>query len=102
MNWSVACLMVALTDTHRWRKDNPHKIRDFKPEAIHKSVVSPVLESLGNADAEPFDDAPYDDLRFEEDTVVSEETDCSKVIELKLASVLLKLEHSYLVPSEAS
>lgn len=72
--------------THRWRRHNPHTIRDFKPEAINK-FVSPVLESLENGDAEQLDDAPYDCLTFEEDTVVPEETDCSKVIELKLASV---------------
>lgn len=85
--------------THKWRKHTPYTIRDFKPEAIHGSG-SPLLESLEQCDAE-LGDVPYEDLTFEEHTVVPEETDSPKVIELKFASVLLKLEHSYLVQSAA-
>lgn len=83
--------------THRWRKHTPYTIRDFKPEAIHGSGESPLLESLEKGDAELIDDVPYEDLTFEEHTVVPE--DSPKDIELKLVSVLLKLEHSYIVPS---
>ena len=70
-------------------------VRDLKPGIVHGSHFnSSALDSV-NSDTEL-----NEDLQFEEPTL-AEPRDLRKDVELKLASVLLKLEHSYLVSSAA-
>lgn len=83
--------------THKWRKHTPHTIHDFKRGIVDGPVDSPAaVESFESGTTEQ----PDDNLPSEE-RPDKESTNLTKVIELKLASVLLKLEHSFLVPSAA-
>lgn len=86
--------------THKWRKHNPYTIHDFKPGVVDGPVVpccsSPVVKSFESSTTENSDD----DIPSEEPSA-EESINLAKVIELKLASVLLKSEHSFLVPSAA-
>lgn len=84
-------------NTHKWRKHTPHTINDLKPGIVDGPVDSPaVVESFAISSTE-LSDA---DLLSEE-LPDEESTDLTNVIELKLASVLLKLENAFLVPSAA-
>ena len=75
----------------------PHTIHDFKQGIVDGPVNSAaVVESFESGTTEQSDD----DLQSEE-LPDEESTNLTKVIELKLASVLLKLEHCFLVPSAA-
>lgn len=103
---SVSCMFAGCSyktniygafNTHKWRKHTPHTINDLKPGIVGGPVVSPaVVESFERSTTEQLDeDLPSEELPDEEST------DLTKVIELKLASVLLKLENAFLVPSAA-
>lgn len=84
-------------NTHKWRKHTPHTINDLKPGIVDGPVDSPaVVESFVRGNTELSDDDLLSEERPDE-----ESTDLTNVIELKLASVLLKIENAFLVPSAA-
>ena len=70
-------------------------VGDLKPGIVHRSIISPSALDSNNSDTELSEDLLFDEPTFEEPR------DLTKDVELKLASVLLKLEHSYLVSSAA-
>lgn len=86
--------------THKNRKHNPHSLNDFKAEVV--TVVPGSQES---------DSSVVDDVSCAAGTDVESETDLdahstniedlSKVVEQKIASVILKLEHILFVPATA-
>ena len=82
--------------THKYRKHNPHILSDFKAEVV--TVVVGLIES---------DNSVIDgDADVESDTCIDahgcfDTEDLPKVIEQKIASVLLKLEHILFVPATA-
>ena len=79
--------------THKWRKHKVCTVGDLKPGIVHRSIVNPSALDSNNSDTELNEDLLFDEPTFEEPR------DLTKDVELKLASVLLKLEHSYLVSS---
>lgn len=70
-------------------------VRDLKPGIVHGSLFYPSAFDSVNSDIDL-----NEDLLFEEPTFV-EPKDLIEDVELKLASVLLKLENIYLVSSAA-
>lgn len=81
--------------THKWRKHTPHTINNLKPGIVSGPFDCPVVELFERDSPEQSDDA----LPSEE--ISAEFSDLTKAIELKLASVLLKLENCFLVSSAA-
>ena len=71
-------------NTHKWRKHTPHTLNDRKPGIVDGYDVVESFET-GTTD-QLNDDLPSEELPDEESTVSTD-------IELKLASVLLQLEH---------
>ncbi|XP_059898811.1 uncharacterized protein LOC132461193 isoform X1 [Gadus macrocephalus] len=103
-NESVPCMYVDCSyqtniygsfHTHKWRKHKVCTVGDLKPGIVHRSIVNPSALDSSNSDTELNEDLLFDEPTFEEPR------DLTKDVELKLASVLLKLEHSYLVSSAA-
>ncbi len=87
-------------NSHKNRKHNPHTLNDFKAGVVKHSVQSD--ESGSPEDDSPSTSADIDFVALsnaDSDTDTSE--DLSKVVEQKIASVLLKLENSFHVPSTA-
>lgn len=85
-------------NTHKWRKHTPYTIRDLKRGVVDRPVDNiadnPLVESFETSE-QLCNDLPSDELP-EEDLA-----DLNNVFELKLASVLLKVENVFLVPSVA-
>ena len=84
-------------NTHKWRRHNPHTIHDFKTGIVDGPVGSSAVEESFESGATVQSD---DDITSEELTN-EEPRNLTQSIEVKLASVLLKLEHYFLVPSIA-
>lgn len=68
--------------THKWRKHTPQKINDLKARIVSGPIDYPVVKLFERNSPEQSDDA----LPSEE--ISAELSDLTKVIELKLASVL--------------
>lgn len=84
-------------NTHKWRKHNPHTIQDFKPGTVMESLENSTLEESFQSNTTEHSD---DDILSEE-LPNAEPKSLAQVIELKFASVLLKLKNCFLVPSAA-
>ena len=78
--------------THKWRKHQSCTVNDFKSGIIVTSLSSNPSDSL-NSDLN-------EEVQLDE-PITDESRDLENKFELKLASLLLKLEHSYLVSSTA-
>lgn len=73
--------------THKWRKHNSCTVKDLKSGIFVTSSISCY---------------PTDSLNSElDEPTITDSRDFEKEVELKLASLLLKLEHTYLVSSTA-
>lgn len=83
--------------THKWRKHTPHTIQDLKAGIVDCVVDDPVVEESfeGSTSQQLNENTPPEEPPEEE------LKDLAKVVELKLAAVLLKLENVFLVPSSA-
>lgn len=79
--------------THKWRKHQSCTVNDFRSEII-------VTSSLSSNLSESLDSDLNEEVQLHEPNV-EDPRDCEKEFELKLASLLLKLEHAYLVSSAA-
>lgn len=87
-------------NSHKNCKYNPHTLNDFKAGVVKHSVQSD--ESGSPEDDSPSTSADIDFVALsnaDSDTDTSE--DHPKVVEQKIASVLLKLENCFYVPSTA-
>ncbi|XP_026114794.1 uncharacterized protein LOC113093153 isoform X1 [Carassius auratus] len=103
-NESVTCMYVGCSyqtnvygsfHTHKWRKHKVCTTRDLKPGIVHRSHFNPSALDSVDSDIDLNEDLLVEEPTLEEPRHYTEE------VELKLASVLLKLEHSYLVSSAA-
>ncbi len=87
-------------NSHKNRKHNPHTLNDFKAGVVKHSVQSDESGSPENDSPSTSADIDFVALsNADSDTDTSE--DLSKVVEQKIASVLLKLENCFHVPSTA-
>lgn len=79
--------------THKWRKHQSCTVNDFRGGII-------VTSSLSSNLSESFYSDLNEEVQLHEPTT-EESRDCEKEFELKFASLLLKLEHTYLVSCAA-
>lgn len=79
--------------THKWRKHQSCTVNDFKSGII-------VTSSLSSNPSDSLNSDLNEEVQLDEPTT-EESRDFEKEFELKLASLLLKLEHTYLVSSTA-
>lgn len=84
--------------SHKNRKHNPYSLQDFKPGVVRESGTQNFSDKFNDdallAEQENADVSDNEDI-------VTEGQDLSKTIELKFASILLKLENYFHVPSNA-
>jgi hypothetical protein len=81
--------------SHKNRKHNPHSLSDFKAGVVKVTVQSASPENR------PKSSANIDDSQSDADSDIDYSEDLPEVVEKKLASVLLKLENIFHVPSIA-
>ena len=79
--------------THKWRKHQSCTVNDFKSGII-------VTSSLSSNPSDSLNSDLNEEVQLDE-PITDESRDLENTFELKLASLLLKLEHSYLVSSTA-
>ena len=81
--------------SHKNRKHNPHSLSDFKAGEVKVTVQS------ASPDDGPTSSADIDDSLSDADSDIDNSEDLPEVVEKRLASVLLKLENIFHVPSTA-
>lgn len=99
-NCSFQTNIYGTYQTHKNRKHRTYTLNDLKAGIVKNATADSLNCSFGGACLTDSNES-LDDAELEDDALIPEPEDVPKVIEQKLASVLLKLENCFHVPASA-